>query len=301
MKNVADIYPLTPTQAGILYHGLRSADPELYFEQVRFDLTGLLDPNFLRDALDIVVQRHPMLRTQFLWEGVPEPVQVVRETVTVPWEIHDWRSLGRSDEEDGTPRYPKVLTELDESYFRRFGEQFIEETRAYRGDAPFFIDKIPNNFFHVGLIKLILPNAKIIDARRHPMGCCFSGFKQLFGEGQEFSYSLQDIGNYYRQYVRLMDHWDEVLPGFVLRVQYEDVVSDLEEQVRCILEFCHLSFEQSCIEFHKTQRAIRTPSAEQVRQPIYTSGLDQWRNFESWLAPLKESLGPIILERYPLD
>ncbi|MEM7432396.1 MAG: sulfotransferase, partial [Pseudomonadota bacterium] len=157
------------------------------------------------------------------------------------------------------------------------------------------------NFFHVGLIRLILPNAKIIDARRHPMACCFSGFKQLFGEGQEFSYSLEDIGNYYRQYVKLMDHWDEVLPGYVLRVQYEDVVADLETQVRRILEFCQLEFESTCVEYHKTERSIRTPSAEQVRQPIYQSGLEQWRKFESWLDPLKQALGEDVLARYPID
>ena len=211
------------------------------------------------------------------------------------------RLRGRTPDEDGKPRYPGVMTELDDSYFRRFGEQFINDTQAYRGDAPYFIDKMPNNFFHIGLINLILPNAKVIDARRHPMACCFSGFKQLFGEGQEFSYSLKDIGNYYRQYVKLMDHWDNVLPDFVLRVQYEDVVADLESQVTKLLDFCGLPFEDACVEYHKTQRSIRTPSAEQVRQPIYTTGLEQWRHFEPWLSELKEALGPIVLERYPIN
>ena len=211
------------------------------------------------------------------------------------------RLRGRTDDEDGKPRYPKILPEIDDSYFRRFGDQFIDDTRVYRGTAPHFIDKMPNNFFHVGLIKLILPNAKIIDARRHPMACCFSGFKQLFGEGQEFSYSLKDIGNYYRQYVKLMDHWDEVLPGFVLRVEYEDVVDDLDTQVSRILDFCGLPFEEACVHYHKTERSIRTPSAEQVRQPIYKTGLEQWRNFEPWLDPLKEALGPDVMERYPIS
>ncbi|MEL7185774.1 MAG: sulfotransferase [Pseudomonadota bacterium] len=211
------------------------------------------------------------------------------------------RLRGRTPTEDGKPRYPKILTELEDDYFKGFGEQFINDTRAYRGDAPFFIDKMPNNFFHVGLIRLILPNAKIIDARRHPMAGCFSGYKQLFGEGQEFSYDLRDIGNYYRRYVELMDHWDEVLPGFVLRVQYEDVVDDLESEVHRILDFCELSFEDACVDFYKTKRSIRTPSAEQVRQPIYKSGLEQWRNYEPWLEPLKEALGPDILQRYPVN
>ena len=210
------------------------------------------------------------------------------------------RLRGRDNDQDRIPRYPKILTELDDDYFRRFGEQFIQDTRAYRGAAPFFTDKMPNNFFHIGLIKLILPNARIIDARRHPMACCFSGFKQLFGEGQEFSYGLKEIGNYYRQYVKLMDHWDRVLPGFVLRVQHEDVVNNLEEQVHRILDFCNLPFEQACVDYHQTERSIRTPSSEQVRQPIYKTGLEQWRNFEPWLDPLKEALGTEILERYPI-
>ena len=215
-------------------------------------------------------------------------------------ELHNLLNLakrlrGRDDDAGNdveSPRYPRILKELEADYFRRFGEQFIEDTRAYRGDAPLFIDKMPNNFFHVGLIRLILPKAKVIDARRHPMACCFSGFKQLFGEGQEFSYGQAEIGNYYRQYVKLMDHWDRVLPGFVLRVQHEDVVDDLEGQVRRLLDFCGLDFEPACLEYHRTERSIRTPSSEQVRQPIYRSGLDQWRNFEPWLGPMKDALGP---------
>ena len=217
-------------------------------------------------------------------------------------ELHNVLNLAKRlrgrDAEGGPPRYPRILAELDDGYFRRFGEQFIHDTRAYRGDAPFFIDKMPNNFFHIGLIRLILPNARIIDARRHPMACCFSGFKQLFGEGQEFSYSLATIGNYYRQYVKLMDHWDRVLPGFVLRVQHEDVVADLEAQVRRILDFCALPFEQACVDYHRTERSVRTPSAEQVRRPIYRDGLDQWRHFEPWLAPLREALGADVLAPY---
>ncbi|MEX2525709.1 MAG: sulfotransferase [Gammaproteobacteria bacterium] len=207
------------------------------------------------------------------------------------------RLRGRNTEE--TSRYPAILQELEDDYFRRFGEQYIENTRVYRAGAPFFIDKMPNNFLHIGLIRLILPNAKIIDARRNPMACCFSGFKQLFGEGQYFTYGLHEIGRYYRAYVQLMDHWDEVLPGFVLRVMHEDVVDDLEGQVRRILEFCNLHFEQSCLEYHKTERSVRTPSSEQVRQPIYRSSVEQWRNYEKHLGPLKEALGPDILARYP--
>jgi len=212
-------------------------------------------------------------------------------------ELHEILSLaqrlrGRSAER--TSNYPQILWDLDDTYFRRFGEKFIDDTRAYRGRAPFFIDKMPNNFMHIGLIRLILPRAKIIDARRHPLACCFSGFKQLFGEGQDFTYGLGEVGRYYRDYVRLMDHWDEVLPGFVLRVLHEDVVDDVESQVGRILDFCGLPFEEACLEFYKTKRNIKTPSSEQVRQPIYRSGLEQWRKFESHLAPLEEALGPAL-------
>src|SRR5690606_963439 len=194
-------------------------------------------------------------------------------------------------------RYPANLWELEDSYFKRFGQQFIDDTRVYRDGAPFFIDKNPNNFFHIGLVRLILPKAKIIDARRHPMACCFSGFKQLFGQGQEFSYGLTQIGNYYRQYVKLMDHWDRVLPGFVLRVHHEDVVEDLEEEVRRILEFCGLPFDEACLNFHATDRSVRPPSSEQVRQPIYRSGLTHWQTFAPWLKPLEDALGRDVLER----
>mgnify|MGYP001169385275 FL=1 len=211
------------------------------------------------------------------------------------------RLRGRDADHDGTPRYPGILGDLDNDLFAQFGEQFIDQTRIYRGSGQLFIDKMPNNFFHIGLIKLILPNAKIIDARRHPMACCFSGYKQLFGEGQEFSYGLSQIGEYYKEYVRLMAHWDSVLPGHVLRVNHEDVVADLETQVHRILDYCGLEFESACLEFHKTERTVRTPSAEQVRQPIYTSGLEQWKNFEHYLAPLKEALGSELLNEYQID
>lgn len=197
-------------------------------------------------------------------------------------------------------RYPRILHELSEEQLVSFGEKYIEDTRIHRQDAPFFIDKMPNNFRHVGLIKLILPNAKIIDARRHPMACCFSGFKQHFAEGQEFTYGLENVGKYYKDYVALMDHWDNILPGQILRVQYEDVVTDTETHVRRVLDYLGLPFEEACLEFHKTKRSVRTASSEQVRQPIFKSGLEQWRNFEPWLDPLKEALGPEIMKRYPI-
>ncbi|MFT7412898.1 MAG: tetratricopeptide (TPR) repeat protein [Paraglaciecola sp.] len=182
--------------------------------------------------------------------------------------------------------YPNVVNEIDNEYFARFGKQFIEDTRCYRQGAAFFIDKMPNNFMHIGLIKAILPNAKIIDARRDPIACCFSGYKQLFAEGQDFSYSLDNLIHYYQSYQSLMTHWDAVLPGSVLKVQHEDVIDGLETQVRRILDFCHLPFEATCLHFYNTKRTIKTPSSEQVRQPINANARNQWKNFERHLTPL---------------
>ena len=196
----------------------------------------------------------------------------------------------RIDEE---ARYPANLGELSHEELNEFGDAYIRDTMIHRKKGrPYFIDKMPNNFRHIGLIHMILPNAKIIDARRGAMGCCFSGFKQLFAEGQEFTYGLEEIGHYYKDYVALMAHFDAVLPGKILRVKYEDVVSDLETQVRRLLDFCGLAFEQSCIDFHQTERAVRTASSEQVRQPIFKSGVDQWEHFSAYLDPLRNILGP---------
>ncbi len=188
------------------------------------------------------------------------------------------------------PRYPHCLEDIDASELQKFGEQFLADTRIHRRGAPFFIDKMPNNFRHIGLIQLILPNAKIIDARREPLSCCFSGFKQLFSSGQEFTYGLEQIGQYYNDYLDLMEHWDRVLPGKILRVQHEDLVADLEGQVRRLLDYCGLSFEQACVDFHNTERSVRTPSSEQVRQPIFTTSLEAHKPFEPWLGPLQQIL-----------
>jgi tetratricopeptide (TPR) repeat protein len=189
------------------------------------------------------------------------------------------------------PRYPGVLAEMSAEEFLRLGEKYLTETRVFRTNKPFFIDKMPNNFRHIGLIHLMLPNARIIDARREPMACCFSNLKQLFAHGQEFTYSIEDIARYYRTYLDLMAHWDEALPGRVLRVWHEDVVDDLEGNVRRMLDFCGLEFEAACVDFHKTERSVRTASSEQVRQPIFREGLDQWKHYEPWLEPLIDALG----------
>ena len=209
------------------------------------------------------------------------------------------RRLGGKTNKSDTSRYPDILRDLSDEQFRELGQEYLDRTRIQRGDAPFFIDKMPNNFFHVGFISRILPNAKIIDARRHPMAACFSGFTQLFAKGQPFTYGLDNIGRYYRDYVALMDHWNQVLPGKVHLALYEEVVADTENQVRQLLEHCGLPFEQACLQFYETQRPVRTASSEQVRQPIYNSGLDHWRNYQPYLGPLEKALGP-VLERYPI-
>ena len=206
--------------------------------------------------------------------------------------------LRRGGNMTGDNLYPTILKTLDTQKYTEFGETYIRDTQIHRQSAPFFIDKMPNNFRHIGLIKLMLPNAKIIDARRHPMGCCFSGYKQLFAEGQAFSYDLSDAGQYYRDYQSLMDTWQSIFPDQILHVQYEDVVNDFEAQVRRILDYCGLPFEEACLSFYKTERAVRTPSSEQVRQPIYRGGIDQWKNFAAHLEPLKKSLGS-VLDDYP--
>jgi tetratricopeptide (TPR) repeat protein len=205
--------------------------------------------------------------------------------------------LGRVGET--TLRYPLALGLLPAGQLRAMGEEYLARTRIQRKtDRPFFIDKLPNNFMHVGLIHLILPNARIIDARRHPLGCCLSGFKQHFARGQQFTYDLADIGSYYRHYVRLMAHFDQVLPGRIHRVFYEEMVGDTEAQVRHLLEYCGLPFEAACLRFYENERAVRTASSEQVRTPIYRDGMELWRHFEPWLGPLKEALGP-VLDTYP--
>ncbi|WP_233840458.1 tetratricopeptide repeat-containing sulfotransferase family protein [Dyella sp. 2HG41-7] len=221
-------------------------------------------------------------------------VEGTQELADIPRIVLDLQ--GRDPDLDD-PRYPGVLAEMQPEDFRKLGEKYLRDTRIYRSGKPYFIDKMPNNFRHLGLIHLMLPNAKIIDARREPMACCFSNIKQLFATGQEFTYSIEDIARYYCTYLDLMQHWDQALPGRVLRVHHEDVVDDLEGNVRRILDFCDLPFEPACLEFHKTERSVRTASSEQVRRPIFRDGLDQWMKFDAQLAPLREALGD-ALERY---
>jgi tetratricopeptide (TPR) repeat protein len=219
----------------------------------------------------------------------------VEGTMELPDVIGIARELSGRRSRSQESQYPQILATMGAADLAALGARYLEQTRVQRKTmAPFFIDKMPNNFAHVGLIHLMLPNAKIVDARRHPLACCFSAFKQHFARGQHFTFDLADIGRYYRDYVELMAHFDEVLPGRVHRVLYERMVDDTEGEIRRLLDYCGLPFEEGCLRFYENERAVRTASSEQVRRPIYREGVDHWRHFEPWLGPLKEALGPVL-------
>lgn len=215
----------------------------------------------------------------------------IEGTMELPNMLNIARKLG-SGTKDNT-NYPEVLSTLSQEEIRSLGNQYISETKFIRSKLPYFIDKMPNNFSHVGLIHLLLPNAKIIDARRSPLDTCFSCYKQLFARGQMFTYDLNELARYYVNYINLMDHWDEVLPGKVHRVMYEDVVRNQEEETRKILSYCDLPFEEQCLTFYETKRAVKTASSEQVRQPIYNKSINSWQNYEEYLDDLKHGLLPL--------
>ncbi|MDR6842700.1 tetratricopeptide repeat-containing sulfotransferase family protein [Pseudoxanthomonas sacheonensis] len=234
-----------------------------------------------------------------LIEQILSSHSAVEGTMELPEITSITRELRGQGDAGQTMPYHDVVESLGADALRRLGERYLEHTRIQRKtEAPFFIDKMPNNFLHIGLIQLMLPKAKIVDARRHPLACCFSGYKQHFARGQSFTYSLEDIGRYYADYVELMAHFDDALPGRVHRVFYEDMVDDTETQVRRLLEYCGLPFEDGCLRFFENKRAVRTASSEQVRKPIYREGVDHWRNYDPWLGPLKQALGP-VLDSYP--
>lgn len=234
-----------------------------------------------------------------LLEQILSSHPLVEGTQELPNIIAIARNLCGGPIYDDASKYPAILDSLCAEQLRAAGERYLTETRAYRKtDRPFFIDKMPNNFAHVALIHLMLPNAKIIDARRHPLGCCFSSYKQHFARGQHFTYSLQDIGRYYRDYVELMAHFDAMLPGRVHRVIYEKIVDDFDAEVRRLLAYCGLGFDERCLRFHENDRAVRTASSEQVRQPIYRDAVEHWRHYAQWLGPLEAALGP-VLAAYP--
>jgi tetratricopeptide (TPR) repeat protein len=257
-----------------------------FFEARRGGGAASADPIFIvglpRSGSTLLEQ---ILASHSLVEGTHELADIQRMVM----------DLQGRDPDLANPPYPRVLADLKPEDRLKLGEKYLHDTRFYRTGKPYFIDKMPNNFRHIGLIHLILPNARIIDARREPMACCFGNLKQLFANGQEFTYGVEDIARYYRTYLELMRHWDEVLPGRILRVWHEDVVEDLEGNVRRILEFCGLPFEPDCVEFHKTKRSVLSASSEQVRRPIFRDGLDQWKHYEPWLGPLREALGDALV------
>ena len=277
--------------ASVQNHGLMSARRLIEVCTGKFfaDRTGVgahdRDPIFIvglpRSGSTLIEQ---ILASHSQVEGTHELYEIERMVLGL---------RGRRSDPSGT-RYPEMLAELAPDDFRALGERYLRETRAYRTAKTFFIDKMPNNFRHIGLIHLMLPNARIIDVRREPMACCFSNLKQLFASGQEFTYSIEDIGRYYRTYLELMGHWDAVLPERVLRIRYEDVVDDLAGNVHRMLGFCGLEFEPASIEFYRTERSVSTASSEQVRQPIFRDGLFRWRNYEPWLGALREALGDAL-------
>ena len=252
-------------------HGWGIADPAPIF------VLGL--PRSGSTLVEQILASHPQV------EGTQELPDVQRIALALQ---------GRDPDLDD-PRYPGVLADLSPADVAALGERYLADTRVYRTDKPYFVDKMPNNFRHIGLIHLMLPAATIIDVRRDPMACCFSNLKQLFAQGQEFTYGIDDIARYYRTYLNVMAHWDAVLPGRVLRVHHEDVVDDLEGNVRRILDHAGLAFDPACVAFHENKRSVKTPSSEQVRQPIFRDGLDQWKKYEAWLHPLRDALGDALV------
>jgi tetratricopeptide (TPR) repeat protein len=228
-----------------------------------------------------------------LLEQILASHSMVEGTGELPYIVMLSSSLGRQ-RPDGL-RYPEVMSELTEEQLESLGKAYIYHSRAHRGlDLPCFTDKMPANFSHVGLISMILPNAKIIDARRHPMGTCVANYRQLYAQGKNQTYDLVDFAEYFLEYIRIMDHWQEVLPGRVLRVQYEDVVADLEGQARRMLDYCQLPWEDACLDFHRNARPVNTASAEQVREPIYTDAVEFWKHYESQLESIREILAPVM-------
>jgi len=271
--------------AGLVERSKRLLSQQFFSERRGFGCTAP-DPIFIvglprsgSTLLEQILASHPLVEGTMELPDVPG---IVRE-------------LGAKKTRQQASRYPEILATLSAADLQALGERYRAQTRIQRKTtAPFFIDKMPNNFAHVGFIHLLLPNAKIIDARRHPLACCFSCFKQHFARGQHFTYDLAELGRYYRDYVGLMAHFDAVLPGRVHRVIYEQLIADFEGEVRRLLDYCGLPWEPACLRFWENERAVRTASSEQVRQPIYREGLDQWRHFEPWLGPLVEALGPVL-------
>ena len=225
-----------------------------------------------------------------LIEQIISSHSMVDGTLELPNILSMAQSLRGEDIFGSLGNYPQTMESLTLEQRLDMGKKYVDETKIHRKDAPRFTDKMPNNFRHIALIHLVLPNAKIIDARRYPLDCCFSMYKQLFAQGQEFTYGLAEASNYYNSYIKLMDHWNKVLPNKILQVNNEDVIDNLEHQVRRILDFLDLPFEESCVSFHETERSVRTASSEQVRQPINTKGMGRWKPYATQLKPFLENI-----------
>jgi tetratricopeptide (TPR) repeat protein len=271
-----------------------SSEVDAQCESVTAQLLEELGNGGCDDAAPIFILGMPRAGSTLL-EQILAAHSMVDGTRELPNILSLAQKLRRRSSGGERPGYPHILASLDRDTRRTLGEDYLEQTRIHRGEAPRFIDKMPNNFRHIGLIHLILPRAKIIDARREPMACCFSNFQQLFAEGQEFSYGLEDVGRYYRDYVRLMAHWDAVLPGRVYRLQHERLLDDFEGELRRLLDHLELPFEEACLRYWESDRAVRTPSSEQVRKPLYRDAVDKWQNYAAWLQPLREALGDDLL------
>ena len=273
-----------PVQTQIAHERMRSTFTEAFFVD-NFKRQG---GSFRSDPIFIV--------------GLPRSGSTLLEQILASHSLVDGTSelpdismlaVSTTDRKSGSV-FPSSILERSAADLTALGEQYLKQTMRHRGRTPFFTDKMPNNFAYVGFIKAILPNAKIIDARRHPMDSCIGCFKQHFAKGQTFTYDLFELGEFYLEYEQLMTHWDDVLPGQVLHVQYESVVADLETQVRRILDFCGLEFEDNCVNFHETKRAVRTASSEQVRQPIYQGSVATWKRFGPHLDELRQVLSPVL-------
>ena len=274
----------------------------LKMETRHSQLKQIFNKEFLQERADVGYD----VSDPILIVGLPRSGSTLIEQILASHTLVEGTSelpvLGKLSESIGQYRtdgikYPEAAKDLRNKDWRAYGQQYIEETQRHRvTDKPFFTDKLPNNFPQVGLLSLILPNAKVINARRHPFDSCLGSYKQLFGKGQNFTYDMLDLAHYYQLYDAMMKHWHEVLPGKVLDVHYEETVDDLENQVRRILDFCDLPFEQSCVDFHQTERAVKTASSEQVRQPIYTGALGTWRRYEKHLDLWQEQLADIVDE-----
>ena len=273
-----------PVQTELAHRKLKETFNADFFDRVNKSQTGVKDPDPIfivglpRSGSTLIEQ---ILASHSLVEGTSElpDLGIVSQMVSN-------KQKGRI--------FPGGILEMSDSEITELGQLYLDRTNRHRRGTPYFTDKMPNNFAHVGLLHAILPNAKIIDARRHPLDSCVGCFKQHFAKGQTFTYDLFELGEFYLEYDKLMKHWDNLLPGKVLRVQYEDVVSDLENEVKRILDYCNLPFEEECVNFHETKRAVRTASSEQVRQPIYSQSINTWKKFDAHIQSLKEILDPLL-------